>query len=688
VTAVAPETTGEISTVSVVVLSKDEPQLARTLERLRPQCDAIGAECLVVDASAGRMEDVHQAHRWVEWVDFVGPLGVKVTIPHQRNLGVRRSQGSIVAFCDAGGLPEEGWLASLIGPIAAGRSEATCGPLLPEVPGIMDPANDLPDGAPIEIAITANMAFLRTAFGAVGGFDERYRYGSDTDFGFRLLDGGFRITCAADARMKMDWGDTDRSIKRARHYGKGNVLLFLTHPRRARTVVRLWPDTIAYPLWIVGMVLLAPVAFVALWVPVGWLLLLCVPIARNRRAPDLRSLLRVKLVRAVSFLTGWVSVPLHRDIPVLMVPENHQNPYLDELCTALQGSGVAVTQLSMGPTASQTLNTLLLLPRLTWRRMRGARILHLHWTYDFAWWWAANVPFVRRAPRWWFTTLLAFARLTGFRIVYTAHNVLPHSPVFDDDRAARAALLRRSDEVITLTDAAKSRLRDEFGVPESRVTVVPEGAPRISRAVARSTRPDRSLAVMFGHLDRYKGVDLLLEAATAAGGAIDVELLGEVSDPGYVQTLRDGLERLRGVGGHAQWQEHRFTTEALECLLERATMVVFPFREITNSTSLRVAMSHRVPCVLPSLPALAEVPRAAAYWCEPDDVGDLTRALDAVVAATGDERASVCEAAVDWLTRWSWDRVGATTREVYERALREANAGGGGTSPPTDLTSE
>ena len=470
--------------------------------------------------------------------------------------------------------------------------------------------------------------------------------------------------------MKMDWGDTDRSIRRARYYGKGNVLLFLTHPRRARTVVRLWPDTIAYPLWIVGMVLLAPVALVALWVPVGWLLLLCVPIARNRRAPSLGALLRVKLVRAVSFLTGWVTVPLHRDLPVVIVPENHQNPYLDELCAALEASGVAATQLSMGPTASQTLNTLLLLPRLTWRRMRGARILHLHWTYPFAWRWAMGVPVLRRAPRWWFTTLLAFARLLRFRIVYTAHNVLPHSPVFDDDRAARAALLRRSDEVITLSEAARTRLRDEFGVAESTVTVVPEGAPRASWIAARSMRDDRPLAVMFGHLDRYKGVDLLLDAATAAGGTIDVELLGESSDPGYTEALRGGLERLRGAGGHGTWQGHRFTTEDLECLLKRATMVVFAFREITNSTSLRVAMAHRVPCVLPSLPALAEVPRAAAFWCEPDDVGDLARAMRAVLAATDDERASASDAAVGWLARWGWDRVGASTREVYERALR------------------
>jgi glycosyltransferase involved in cell wall biosynthesis len=665
----AAEVPGADPAVSVVVLSKDEPQLGRTLERLRPQCEAIGAECLVIDASAGRMEDVHRAHGWVQWVDYVGPLGIAVTIPQQRNVGVRRSRASIVAFCDAGGSPHEGWLASLVQPLVEGRSEATCGPLLPEVPGIMDPANDLPDGTPIEIAITANMAVLRSAFDAVGGFDERYRYGSDTDFGFRLLDAGFHITCAAQARMTMDWGDTGRSIKRARSYGKGNVLLFLTHPRRARTVLRIWPDTIAYPLWIVGMVLLLPVALVAAWVPIGWLLLLLVPIVRNRRAPRLGSLFRVKLERGASFLTGWVSVPLHRDLPVVMVPENHENPYLDELCEALAASGVAATQLSMGPTSIQTVNTLLLLPRLGWRRMRGAKILHLHWTYPLAWPWSRRLPVVRRASRWWFTSLLSFARLVGFRVVYTAHNVLPHLAVFDDDRAARAALLRRSDEVIALSVAARARLHDEFGVEVSRVTVIPEGAPRPRTAGPRVSPPARSLAVLFGHLDAYKGVEVLLDAAHAIGGAVDVELLGESADAAYAASLRDGLERLDAAGGHGVWHERRFTTEELECLLARATLVVFPFHEITNSTSLRVAMTHRVPCVLPSLAALADVPRAAAFWFEPGDVDGLTRAMQAVLAASDDERTSVADAAVRWLEEWDWDRVGAATRAVYERAL-------------------
>lgn len=659
--------------VSVVVLSKDEPQIERTLLELRPQCEDVGAECVVVDASRGRLDHVRTSNPWVVWIDFVGPLGVNVTIPHQRNAGVRRSRGAIVAFCDAGGSPEPGWLAALIAPIVEGCTEATCGPILPVARGIMDPANDLPDGAPVLIAITANMAFLRSAFDDAGGFDERYRYGSDTDFGFRLLDRGFHITCAAQSRMLMDWGDQERSVKRARYYGKGNVLLFLSHPRRAWIVVRLWPDTLAYPVWIMGMVVSLGLAVVAWWIPVAWALLLAVPIARNRRAPNPAALFRVKFERAFSFLTGWVTVPLHRDVPVIVAPENHENPYLDTLCGSLARAGVATTALSAGPTPSQTVNSWLVAPRLTWRRMRGAQILHLHWTYGFAWRWSSRMPLLRRAARWWFGLVLTYCRLIGLRIVYTAHNVLPHQQIFDDDVAARRVLLRSSREVITLTAAARDRLEQEFDVPVAKLTVIPEATPTATGSASPPEAAAGALAVSFGHLDSYKGPDLLLEAAQQLAGSdttVDVELLGASSDDAFARQLDEGIVALRSAGARVTWTNRQFERDELDGLLARASLVALPFREITSSGSLLHAMAHGVPCVIPELPALADVPRDAAFWFAPGDARDLARAILELLAAPPSARRAVVAAASEWLARWDWDKVAVATRSVYERALR------------------
>ena len=77
--------------VSIVVISKDEPALDETLTGVAEQARALGRdwEVVVVDASDGRLAAVRRAHPEVRWLDFARPPGVRVSIPHQRNAGVR-----------------------------------------------------------------------------------------------------------------------------------------------------------------------------------------------------------------------------------------------------------------------------------------------------------------------------------------------------------------------------------------------------------------------------------------------------------------------------------------------------------------------------------------------------------------------------------------------------------------------
>jgi glycosyltransferase involved in cell wall biosynthesis len=270
--------------ISLVVISKDEPALDRTLTALREQIAElreVPCEIIVVDASDGRLDGIRRAHEpTVQWIQFERPPGIGVTIPHQRNVGVRAAQGDIIVFTDSGCYPVPGWLAALTSPIRSDAEDVTAGSTQAAVEGVNPYQNSemryrTPDGYLTECP-TINLAFRRTAFNAIQGFDERFAYGSDSDFSWRLVDAGFRILAVPDAIVRHDWGTRRRQLRRSYLYGRARARLYRKHPARRRRVLREDPVVVIYPLFLLGL----PLTFVFPLYP----FLLLIPAWRNRSA--------------------------------------------------------------------------------------------------------------------------------------------------------------------------------------------------------------------------------------------------------------------------------------------------------------------------------------------------------------------------------------------------------------------
>ena len=206
--------------ISIVVISKDEESLDDTLTELAVQARALNgqSEILVVDASEGRLDHIRQRHQAeVRWVQFQRPPGVRVSIPHQRNAGVRAAHGEIIVFTDAGCWPDAEWLARLVGPVredehvSAGLALAT-----EERGGLYDRnAQQASESRYLKECSTINLAFRRVVFNELGGFDEKFAYGSDVDFSWRLLDAGYQIRSVPDAIVRHDWGTRRRQLRRS-----------------------------------------------------------------------------------------------------------------------------------------------------------------------------------------------------------------------------------------------------------------------------------------------------------------------------------------------------------------------------------------------------------------------------------------------------------------------------------------
>lgn len=275
--------------VSVVVISKNEPSLADTLERLAKQLAGLApglvadAELLVVDASTRPGVADGLASGPARIVPFTAPEGVAVSIPHQRNAGVRAASGDVIVFTDCGCVPDEGWLEALLAPILAGEEQMVAGRT--GATGRLDPYHGnrqrqeaieyLPE------CPTINLAFTRQVFDDLGGFDETFAYGSDVDFSWRAVHHGVRIRYAPGAVVRHDWGTRRRQLKRSFAYGKARARLYHKHVLgrgeqsiRKRRLDERDAVPLAYPLFLLGL----PLTVRLRWYP----LLLVVPLWRSR----------------------------------------------------------------------------------------------------------------------------------------------------------------------------------------------------------------------------------------------------------------------------------------------------------------------------------------------------------------------------------------------------------------------
>lgn len=353
---------------------------------------------------------------------------------------------------------------------------------------------------------------------------------------------------------------------------------------------------------------------------------------------------------------------------ILALPRNDTNPYQELLYQEFRRRGVEVTYIGSA-TPSYTLNQLLLPIELLVGRLAGARLVHLHWVYNFAPYGGARYLLLRRVGQGWFALWLWTLRLVGLRLVWTAHNVLPQQPAFADDLHARRHLVSKCAVVIAHSRATLEELAALGMVPRSSVVIphgpfAPAGLPGAPNAPGDPDAPRRLL--FFGGIHEYKGVDDLL----VAFAALPPDLNARLTVAGQCdEALRPTLKELAGRSpGRVTLRLERLPDDELTRLLLEAHVAVLPFRRSTTSGSAILALCHGRPIVIPDLPGLAELPTEAAfrYDCT---VQGLTSALTEAILAEDSRLARMSAAADAYCASMSWPEIAEQTLGVMRRLL-------------------
>jgi glycosyltransferase involved in cell wall biosynthesis len=361
-------------------------------------------------------------------------------------------------------------------------------------------------------------------------------------------------------------------------------------------------------------------------------------------------------------------------LSVLVTPRDGLH-YQEFLYRGVERAGVRV-HYTKGPTPSQTANLLLAPLVLLWFRVRGVRVLHIHWVFQFSLPWARNKKWARRLMEWWFGLYLRTAGILGYKIAWTAHDLLPHENIFANDVRARDLLIAKASVVFALSEATAGELR-KLGAHQVRV--IPMGSYSepytisLSDSEARSSfgfDPDDVVVSLIGRIEPYKGADLLLRAASElpSSSKIKVLIAGLCSDGTY----RAELDRLASDLGKRAVSAYQWVPDDdLARYFQASDFAAFPFREITNSASVLLAQSFGKPVVIPDLPTLRDIPDDAAirFSSEKDSLLIALRQLENLSKERYREMSAAC---VAWATKSDWSVAANDTIAAY-RMLRGAD---------------
>lgn len=256
--------------VSVVVASYNADRtLKPCLESLRNLNYADYEVILVDDGSTDTTPQLAEQFPRVRYFRHQTNLGLSVA----RNTGIAAATGEIVAFTDADCRADEDWLYYLVADLLDGEFAGVGGPnLLPPDDSAVAAAVMVSPGGPAHVMLNdreaehipgCNMAFLKSALLAVGGFDPIFKKaGDDVDLCWRLQQAGYKIGFSPAAFV---WhyrrSTVGAYLKQQGGYGEAEALLVRKHPEYFNAFgSSIWRGRI-YAASKFGLLLRAPIIY-------------------------------------------------------------------------------------------------------------------------------------------------------------------------------------------------------------------------------------------------------------------------------------------------------------------------------------------------------------------------------------------------------------------------------------------
>jgi D-inositol-3-phosphate glycosyltransferase len=306
-----------------------------------------------------------------------------------------------------------------------------------------------------------------------------------------------------------------------------------------------------------------------------------------------------------------------------------------------------------------------------------AQIFHILWNYKF--------PYFDR------TLLLAYFKLIGKRVIFTAHNVNAGERDGSDSWLNRISLriqYRLVDHIFVHTEKMQSQIAEIFGARKDKISIVPFGTyemvPQSSLTCSEAKRrlglreSDRTI-LFFGRIVPYKGIDLLVDAFLRLASQNPDYRLVIAGQP--MKEAEQHWQRVKEIieksSAQAQVLQHtRFIADdEIELYFKGADVLALSYTQIFQSGVLFMSYSFGLPVIATDVGSFGQdiVAGVTGYICRPNDSADLAKAIETYFGSELFRDLEIRRARIkDFIqARHSWKIAAGMTADVYARLSRD-----------------
>lgn len=280
-----------------------------------------------------------------------------------------------------------------------------------------------------------------------------------------------------------------------------------------------------------------------------------------------------------------------------------------------------------------------------------------------------------RVPQFDYSFYRLVKALLNVRLVFTAHNVLPHNSG-ETYFGIYNKTYQLFDSVIVHTAVTKEELVKKFKLSSEKIQVIPHGLLQMAynekayknseyEFEQRYATKGKMVFTSLGEQSAYKGIDLLSQVWEESPELCQNEKLRLL-----IIGKQNGisLDNIKGIS-NVVVEDRKISNEEFVYLLRHTDVYLLPYRLISQSGALLTALNERVPVLVSDVGGLTDPLKIAevGWSVTPDDYNSLKHML-IHLSAHPNEVAKIKNDENAWNTianEYGWECISKATMEVY-----------------------